>query len=312
MATDHPPFRIIALLASLLCLGSVEIARAENEKVVEENDIPAICKGLDKAFAKRNWGSNPCRSLEWKSGGKSVEGRPLMYLEFGPADSKNTTLVFAMVHGDEYTPLYQGFEMVEWALENMKNYPSARLVIAPLVNPDGFFDFPKTRMNAHGVDCNRNFPTRDWDRDALRWWNKKFRSDKRRYPGPHANSEPETAFQMMLIEKFSPQKILSIHSPLNVIDYDGPDGLKLEQFSTEYVKKCMELRAQVKAKSTGFFPGSLGNYAGQEMGIPTITLELPTALATEAKAYWKQFKKGMVTVVTYEVPPKKTQKKEAK
>jgi protein MpaA len=286
-------------LLFLLFVGSASFA----EQI--EKDIPALCAGLDQAFQKRHWGKAPCRGIEWKEGGKSVKGRPLMYYEFGPEKATNVTLIFSMVHGDEITPLYLGFEIAGWAMENMKNYPNSKLVLAPLVNPDGFFGFPKSRLNARGVDCNRNLATKDWNRDALAAWKKKFHSEKRRFPGFKPDSEPETVFQKMLIEKTKPNKIVSIHSPLNVIDYDGPDSLKLKDFSEDYVKKCLELRNRVKAKSTGFFPGSLGNYAGQELGIPTITLELPTAEADKAKKYWKDFQKGIVTAITYEVPPKK-------
>ena len=295
--------------ASLLLLTSLPNA-VLNQKVGTtfadeiEKDVPSLCSGLEKAFEKRNWGKNPCRGVEWKVGGTSVKGRPLIYVEFGPADSKNTTLVFSMVHGNEITPLYLGFEMVGWAMEHMKKYPKSRLVIAPLVNPDGFFEFPKTRTNTHGVDCNRNFNTKDWKKDALAAWKKKFNSESSRFPGHEPDSEPETQFQKSLIDKIMPNKVLSIHSPLNVIDYDGPDRVALNVFSVDYVKKCQELRNRVKAIRTGFFPGSLGNYAGQELGIPTITLELPTALAPKAKEYWNKFKTGIETVVTYEVPPK--------
>jgi protein MpaA len=270
-----------------------------------ESSVPQLCDGLEKAFQKRSWGESHCSQIEWKEGGKSVEGRPLLYYVFGPETATNTTLLFSMVHGDEITPLFISMKLVEWARENMKAHPTDRLILAPLVNPDGFFGFPKTRTNAHGVDCNRNFPTKDWDREALKAWKTKFHSEKRRFPGWKSDSEPETQFQKMLIEKFSPQKIVSIHSPLNVIDYDGPDGLKLAKFSEEYVKKCVELRNRIRAKSTGFFPGSLGNYAGQDLGIPTITLELPTASANKAAEYWKIFQKGIATVVSYQVPTKK-------
>jgi len=269
-----------------------------------QTDIPGICDGLDKAFQKRNWGPNPCKTHHWTFDSTSVQGRPLMYLEFGPQTSTNTTLIFAMVHGDEITPLYLGFQVAEWANQNMKRFPNAHLVIAPLVNPDGFFSFPKTRVNAHGVECNRNFATKDWARDALSHWKKKFHSEKRRFPGYKPDSEPETLFQKGLIEKFKPTKIVSIHSPLNVMDYDGPDHLKLFNFNEDYVKKCEELRTKVKAKSTGFFPGSLGNYAGKDLGIPTITLELPTANYAKAKEYWEKFKRGLELVITHEMPPK--------
>lgn len=286
-----------------LSLFFTSLAHADVEKTPAQ-----LCKALDQAFIKRKWGKESCSlagdDTQWISGGESIKGRPLMYAIFGNENATNTTLIFSMVHGDEITPLYIGFQIAAWAKENMKDHPNSRLVIAPLVNPDGFMGFPKTRTNARGVDCNRNFATKDWSRDALRAWKQKFHSEKRRFPGHKPNSEPETLFQKMLIEKFNPNKIVSIHSPLNVIDYDGPDHLKLTDFSREYVQKCEELRKKVKASSSGFFPGSLGNYTGQELGIPTITLELPTARAEKAKDYWAMLKKGIVTVVTYVVPPR--------
>jgi protein MpaA len=269
-----------------------------------ETDIPKLFSSLDKAFQKRNWDKNPCAGIDWKSDSTSVQGRPFLYYDFGPKDSKNVTLIFAMVHGDEITPLYMGFKMAEWAKANMSRYPKARLIIAPLVNPDGFLGYPKTRMNAHGVDCNRNFATKDWNRDAIKSWKTNAHSEKRRFPGFKPDSEPETLFQKDLIERYKPNKIISIHSPLNMMDYDGPDHLKLSTFYADYVKKCEELRMKVKAKSSGFFPGSLGNYAGQEQGIPTITLELPTADPNKAKEYWNHFQKGLETVVNHEIPPK--------
>ena len=274
-----------------------------------QKDISSLCADLDKAFQKRKWGTNPCRGLPWKVGSTSVQGRPLMYLEFGNPSSKNVTLIFSMIHGDEITPLYFGFEIAAWAIENMKKHPDSLLVVAPLLNPDGFFTTPKTRTNAHGVDCNRNFRTQDWEQDALRSWKTKFKSEKRRFPGYKPDSEPETLFQEKLIEQFKPSKILSIHSPLNFIDYDGPDHIGLSAFSEEYVKKCIELRERVRARSGGFFPGSLGNYAGQELGIPTITLELPTAQYNHAKEYWDKFKNGIETVVKYTVPENPTDPK---
>lgn len=281
----------------------------KNTKI--ENTLPLVCETLNDSFVKRNWISKtekklPCDDIEWIEYSKSVQGRPLIYAAFGNEKAKNVTLVFSMVHGDEITPLYVGFELVKWAKENFnsKNSPfkDKRLVIAPLVNPDGFFNYPKTRTNAHGVDCNRNFNTKDWEKDAIASWKKNFSSNPRRFPGHQPNSEPETLFQAQIIELVKPQKIISIHSPLNMLDYDGPDHLKLSRFSKEYVSKCVELRNKVKAKSSGFFPGSLGNYAGNDLGLPTITLELPTSQYQHAKKYWEDFKKGIVTVIQHEVP----------
>jgi protein MpaA len=290
----------------LIILLSLSFTFAQAETI--EKTTTQLCSALDQAFQKRKWGKSSCSlagdQTIWKVGGTSIKGRPLMYAVFGNENATNTTLILSMVHGDEITPLYLGFQIAAWAKENMTKNADAKLIIAPLVNPDGFMGYPKTRTNARGVDCNRNFETKDWYKDALKAWKNKFHSNKRRFPGHKPNSEPETLFQKMLIDQYNPKKIVSIHSPLNIIDYDGPDHLKLHAFSNEYIQKCEELRKKVKASSSGFFPGSLGNYTGQELGIPTITLELPTARAEKAVEYWNQLKKGILTVVTYVVPPK--------
>jgi protein MpaA len=109
-------------------------------------------------------------------------------------------------------------------------------------------------------------------------------------------------FQEELIFRLRPQKILSIHSPLNHLDYDGPSPLSLSKFPTEYMQICEKLKRRLNAKSSGYFPGSLGNYAGQELGIPTLTLELPTAKPERAAAYWKEFTGGIWTMIRFAVP----------
>jgi protein MpaA len=267
--------------------------------------IDELCRDLKSASVQLKWKIDPCSAgIAWKTGGTSVEGRPLMLAEFGDPSSGNTTLIFSTVHGDEITPLYVGYELVRWLHERKDKLGKAHVVVAPLVNPDGFFRKPKrTRVNARGVDLNRNFATNDWPKDALAAWKKKFRSDPRRFPGSTPSSEPETLFQEELIRKYKPSKILSIHSPLNFMDYDGPSHLALANFPREYVQECLKLRKRLKAISSGYFPGSLGNFSGHELGIPTLTLELPTANPRKAEEYWKKFNTGIQTMIDFVVPP---------
>jgi protein MpaA len=191
---------------------------------------------------------------------------------------------------------------MQWLEENISRFPNTFVVLAPLVNPDGFFNPKKSRLNANGVDVNRNFFTKDWEARAIKDWKRRTKSNPRRFPGLKPDSEPETLFQKRMIEKFNPRKILSIHAPLNFMDYDGPNTLSLARFPTDYVKHCLELQKKVKAVSGGYYPGSLGNYAGQERGIPTLTLELPTADSGNAEKYWLKFKDGMKTVIEFKVP----------
>jgi protein MpaA len=139
---------------------------------------------------------------------------------------------------------------------------------------------------------------------AIAAWKKQFKSDPRLNPGSEPRSEPETVFQEELISRAKPQKVLSIHAPLNFLDYDGPTAtpLALSRFSREYVRECLNLRKSVRATSGRFYPGSLGNFSGQELGIPTLTLELPSADPAKAVKYWEIFSKGIHVMIDFTIP----------
>ncbi len=263
------------------------------------DQIPALCEKMNESIAGYHWSLKTCEGVRWHSERTSQEGRPLIYAEFGEPKSANKTLIFSMVHPDEVTPLYLVFKLVHYVREHELELKDAHVIIAPFLNPDGHFRKPPIRMNARGVDINRNFDTPLWREKALKEWNTTLKKNPRRYPGETPSSEPETQFQVDLIDRFKPSKILSIHAPLNVTDYDGPNSLTLDRFPKEYVHACYQLRSRLKAKSTGFFPGSLGNYAGIEKGIPTITLELPSANPKQADFYWKKFQPGIQSMIQF-------------
>ncbi len=268
-------------------------------------EVQAWCKELRGQLNAFKWKFDPCPAgVNWKVGGLSVLGRSLVYVEVGDPKAENSTLVITMVHSDEVTPLYLGLKLAAWLSqpEQKELLQSHRVVIAPLVNPDGLFKKRRTRQNSRGVDLNRNFATRDWNPQALIDWKKKYRSDRRRFPGHSPESEPETVFQRELIRLSHPTKILSVHAPLSMMDYDGPDtGLPLAKFLSDYGKEYLKLKTQLKTLSWRFYPGSLGNFAGRELGIPTMTLELPTADPGRAEGYWKVFEEGARTMIQFKV-----------
>lgn len=271
--------------------------------VQAEDASPKIadwCKKVQSYYKRYGWKEKSCEEIRWHAEESSVQGEPLVYGEFGQRDSKNKTLVLSMIHGDEITPLYVGFSLAQWLAKNELKIKDAYVIVAPLVNPDGLFAKRPTRVNARGVDVNRNFNTKDWHEKAQKIW-EKYKKNPRRNPGDTSNSEPETLFQIHLLEKFRPTKILSLHAPLNVMDYDGPSSMTLEDFPNHYVETCEKLKKSLKAKTTGFFPGSLGNYAGFESGIPTITLELSTSDPAMAKSFWEKFTLGIQKMIDYRV-----------
>lgn len=306
---------IFSMTLSLLTLSPAAVSHADDGVQGDSAAVTKLMSELKQANKKTKWSETIFTEKQgWKSHGTSVEGRPLLYWTCGD-NNTNTTLMLSAVHGDEVTPVYFGFRLVSWVKgepDLCKNY---RVIVAPLINPDGVLSSRPTRTNSRGVDLNRNFPTKDFDDLAVKLWKTKFKSETRRYPGEKGGSEPETKFQEWLIDTFKPDKILTVHSPLNFYDYDGPESDELKQFTNEYVRSCKELRTAVRRASEnynflnyGFFPGSLGNYAGKERGIPTLTLELPTVDAKKAKSYFEQLKKGTRELVMYQVKGKETAK----
>jgi protein MpaA len=295
----------LSLVVAWAATERIELQSGKVQTQAKDNFQPEIkkwCEEVAASVKQLKWNIEPCNGIRWQVGGKSFQGRPLVFAEFGDMDAVNTTLVFSTVHGDEITPLYVGIQLAQWLREREGQLTRTRVIVAPLVNPDGFFSTPRTRMNARGVDVNRNFATRDWTKLALENWKKRYKSDPRRFPGKEARSEPETKFQEDLIRRVRPQKILAIHSPLNMMDYDGPSNVTLSSFPSEYTKVCERLKKRLNAISSGFFPGSLGNYAGRELGIPTLTLELPSADPKQAERYWKKFSQGIRTMIQFTVP----------
>jgi murein peptide amidase A len=291
-------------LLLLLLMTSAYATRPARQSFAAESGVMSMtqwCEDVRGAAERLKWKIDPCSKLDWKVGGYSVQGRPLVYADFGDARAKNVTLIFSMVHGDEITPLYLGLELARLLDEQMNKMIDARVIVAPLVNPDGFFHLPKpTRVNAHGIDINRNFSTKDWQSNANRLWKVKYRSDPRRFPGKISSSEPETRFQEEMIRLFMPHKVLSIHSPLNFLDYDGPGTIQMPELPSLYVKECEKLKHRLKAVSGGFFPGSLGNYAGHR-GIPTITAELRSTDPRKAEQYWNQVRRWIETLIQFSV-----------
>lgn len=290
-------------------MGPNYVAREERQK-----KIAAFCKKVDKRFNKYAWGKSKCETYPWHFVRTSVKGDPLLWMAFGDQSEKRreTTLILCGVHGDEITPIKFCFDIMEHIkkIENRKGDSHSvedlkdRLVlVAPIANPDSFFKKWPSRTNANGVDINRNLPTRDFNTAALKIWRERYKKDKRRYPGEKAMSEPETLFQVNLIERYRPDKIISVHAPLTMLDYDGPadrhSGGKVGSRANQLLIQMSEQAKGYKIKNYPFFPGSLGNYAGNERNIPTYTLELPSSDNRKSKKYWKLFKDSIHSAIMH-------------
>ena len=184
----------------------------------------------------------------------SVGGRDLNYWVVG--EGRETMLVIGGIHGDERSSAEAAYDLIAHVLQQPQLVGDRRLVVAPEVNPDGIH--ANTRRNLRNVDLNRNFPAENWVGVG---------DGARHGPGPRAASEPETRFVMMLLERFTPDRIVATHAAAACVNWDGP---------AERLARTMSRECGLPAKgSIGYpTPGSLGSYMGIDQEIPTITFEL--------------------------------------
>lgn len=198
----------------------------------------------------------------------SVQGEPIFHFDrSGSHKSRQRILVFSLIHGDE-TPA--GAVGRFWMERLNEIDPRNSWRVVPLLNPDGVK--LKTRTNSNKIDINRNFPTQDWTEKAREYWVKTQNSNPRRFPGDQAASEPETQCALRHIEDFKPDFIVSVHTPLKVLDYDGP---RVNPPKFDYLPW----------KSLGHYPGSLGRYMWFERKTPVLTMELKEDLPASSTPF---------------------------
>jgi protein MpaA len=252
---------------------------------------------LDQRSKEFGWKDIKLNDIPWEYYRTTSQKNPLIFAVFGGYKS-NCILFFGGVHGDELPTVYVLLKFANYIKDNPQLFKDKCIIIAPLINPDGFLAKPSTRVNAGGIDLNRNFPTHDWQASAWKQWERKCHRNKRYYPGKKPGSEQETLFQMALINRFKPQKILTIHSPLGFYDFDGPSS-DLDSFERWIETVSKETKHPLK--KFGYFPGSLGNYAGHERNIFTLTLELPSSEPNKGVEFFNKFQPAIVKFFNLQV-----------
>ena len=130
--------------------------------------------------------------------GHSVQGRPIVAWHLGEPGKPKVVLISVM-HGNEPAP--------RRILDNLRDgqpVHDVNLWIVPVYNPDGLAHH--SRMDARGVDLNRNYPYK-WARLTGSY-----------YSGRKPASEPETRAMMKFLAKVKPAYVLSFHQPLHGVD----------------------------------------------------------------------------------------------
>jgi murein peptide amidase A len=189
--------------------------------------------------------------------GHASSGLPIIGHEFGGGD-RPIVLILGGVHGDEV----EGVVASNGLLESFaKNFPyELRVVLVPTFNIDGVL--AKTRVNARGVDLNRNLPTKDWNPKAF---------NPRYPPGPFANSEVENQDLVNFLKEKRPRLIMSLHSWKPMLNINGDCRPEAEVISA--------LNGYLIEETIGYpTPGCLGTY-GIENNSPVLTYEIERGLS---------------------------------
>ncbi|MEM0984038.1 MAG: DUF2817 domain-containing protein [Planctomycetota bacterium] len=185
-------------------------------------------------------------------------------VRFGSGDLR--LLLLGVIHGneDELDPSF----LDAWLREAPLGASDiAEIAYVPVVNPSGARH--GSRYNSRGVDVNRNFPASN------------FRPSVRNGRAPL--SEPESRAIARLIESFDPDVIVAFHSTRSgpFVNFDGP--AETEAIAFAEAAQRTDARWRVVPNYTNP-PGSLGSWAGLDIGIPVLTIEFDRGQDHESAA----------------------------
>lgn len=236
--------------------------------------------------------------------GQSVEGRSIEYYEFGTGE--NHLLFVGGIHGGyEWNSSLLAWQFIDYLTVNPDEVPSdVTIGVIPSLNPDGLamvtgkdgrftqndITSPATRiaegrMNANGVDLNRNFACK-WQPEST--WRGNVVS-----AGTAPFSEPEAATLRDLVAETQPTAVVFWHSQANNVYASEcesgvlPDTLTLmETYAT--AGKYGAVPSFDAYPITGDAEGWLAS-----LGIPAVTVELESYQDIE----WQRNIDGVTAVI---------------
>ncbi|MBA3232369.1 MAG: succinylglutamate desuccinylase/aspartoacylase family protein [Propionibacteriales bacterium] len=187
--------RQLALLASAAataaCLGVPDSSTASSPA-----DLDAATTRIAAATSARP------AVLSRRVIGYSVRGYPIRAFELGDRRATPTVVLVGSMHGNEKDGSFLISRLI-----NGDPISGVHLWVIPRDNPDGFLR--NVRHNSHGVDLNRNFPTR-WRRLTGYYSS-----------GARPSSEPETRALQRFLNRVDPRYLVTFHSPLHGVDVYG-------------------------------------------------------------------------------------------
>ena len=205
--------------------------------------------------------ANTYNGVIYENHGFSVKGREMVTLKKGNMD--HAVVIIGGVHAAE-AGQFTALDVMEKLLKAKDEtfFEKVGIAIMPSANPDeaermatGHTSY--LRVNAAGVDINRNFPS-DWEIINEMYGLNTSDPEALTYRGSRPASEPETQAIIKFIKSLTPIAVFSLHCYPGGITYDQFFGPGIGGDDAEYVKKCKELAVPYSDKfRKGEYPGQL-------------------------------------------------------
>jgi protein MpaA len=207
--------------------------------------------------------------------GSSISGRPIYAYRFG--SSQEVIMYTANLHGDEANTKYLMDKWVDEIEGNPEKIPVNRsIIVISSINPDGFAT--KSRLNASGIDLNRNFPANNWKSGVVLPSGQFAPSGG----GVKALSEPESNALASFITTLNPKLVLSFHSKGPVVV--GNDSGTANSLASIYASKS-GYPFRTNANIGNFFnydtTGAYEDWLHDKLDKPAILIELSSRNSDE-------------------------------
>lgn len=193
---------------------------------------------------------------EWQRIGSSVRGKPIEAATIGSGPRR--IYVIGGIQGDEPEGPLVADRLPE-SLAEVTNIQSATIRIVRDMNPDG--TAARTRGNTRGTDLNRNWPSRDFQKDA--------RVNRR------PKSELETTVVYEDMRKFNPDVVIVFHSSARgpQVTFEGPALQTARAFTS--AARQQEPKWRLIPETRYQTPGSLESLVGRDWKKAAIVVEFP-------------------------------------
>lgn len=215
--------------------------------------------------------------------GTSVKGRAITAYSFG--SGSKTILFTGGIHGSEGSATTTMQALVQYLQANGDTVPAdKRIVIVPNTNPDGIA--VGSRNNSRNVNLGRNFPTANWSAS--------IETTSGTLPtggGTSPGSEPEAAALINLVRQLKPRLSISYHAQGRLVGANKfSDSVAIgDIYASTMGYRTMYYNAE--AVMGYAMTGEMEDWMGEEMNIPAILIELPSASGNYLNAQLPALKK---------------------